>query len=231
MKRRVKRYFELMKIKWAKLRGKKEYYSQSNSQHGEDKWLSENYNLFKKGFFVDVGAGDPILLSNTYYFERNGWSGICIEADKGKIWNLIKNRDAIIEEAAVSDKPGIVNFEYNETPVLSGITDNGSHFPTKSIKAYTLNTILEKHKIKKIDLLSIDVEGFELNVLKGLNFDKYKPQIIISEYITRNQYSDKDTGIEIINFFKTLPYKLIYKNDLNLIFMCEDCRFKKLIEN
>jgi FkbM family methyltransferase len=228
VQKRLKRCNERMKICWAKLIGKKEFYNQSHSQHGEDKWLSENYDLFKKGFFVDVGAGDPVLLSNTYYFERNGWNGICVEADEGKIWRLQSRRDAIVEQSAVSDKEGEVKFEYNETSVLSGIASEETHFPTKTIQAYTLNTILEKHNVSKVDLLSIDVEGFEINVLRGLNFDKYKPQIVISEYIAENQFSNKNTSIEIIDFFKKLPYTLVYQNDLNLIFVHNNCRFKKL---
>ena len=57
-------------------------YTDFHSNYLEDKWISENLDLPEKGFFVDVGASDAIKRSNTYYFEMNGWDGICIEADK-----------------------------------------------------------------------------------------------------------------------------------------------------
>ena len=51
------------------------------SQFGEDKWLVDNVELPAKGFYVDVGAGNPINLSNSYLFEKLGWNGLLIDAD------------------------------------------------------------------------------------------------------------------------------------------------------
>jgi hypothetical protein len=56
-------------------------YTRFHSQFGEDRYIYNNIDLPANGTFVDVGAGHPIHLSNTYFFEKNGWTGVCIDAD------------------------------------------------------------------------------------------------------------------------------------------------------
>lgn len=97
----------------------------------------------------------------------------------------------------------------------------------KKIKIETLNSIIAncKFKIKEIDFLSIDVEGHELNVLKGLNFNIYRPKIISIEYIKPNikefyQHNIKDIlKSDIYNFMISKKYKLINWIHDDLIFI------------
>lgn len=97
----------------------------------------------------------------------------------------------------------------------------------KKIKIETLNNIIAncKFKIKEIDFLSIDVEGHELNVLKGLNFNIYRPKIISIEYIKPNikefyQHNIKDIlKSDIYNFMISKKYKLINWIHDDLIFI------------
>src|SRR5664279_1724982 len=60
-------------------------HTQFHSQFGEDRYVYRHLNPPKKGVFVDAGAGHPINLSNTYFFEKNGWTGLCIDADPTQI--------------------------------------------------------------------------------------------------------------------------------------------------
>ena len=57
-------------------------YNNFHSNYLEDQWIANNLQLPEKGVFVDVGACDAINRSNTYHFEMNGWTGLCIEPDK-----------------------------------------------------------------------------------------------------------------------------------------------------
>ena len=66
-------------------------YNRFHSQFGEDRYIYKNIDLPEKGIFVDVGAGHPIYLSNTYFFEKNGWTGVCIDADPNQYEYLKKN--------------------------------------------------------------------------------------------------------------------------------------------
>jgi hypothetical protein len=80
-----------LRNKLSRLDDKKVKYNRFHSQFGEDRYIYNNIDLPEKGIFVDVGAGHPIYLSNTYFFEKNGWTGVCIDADPKQYEHLKKN--------------------------------------------------------------------------------------------------------------------------------------------
>lgn len=177
------------------------------SQYGEDKWLVENCVLPKTGVFVDVGAGG-IENSNSLHFEEIGWKVLCIEPDKRH--EGLSTRK-LVDNSIIGEKMGTAHFTFHRYPQLNGLYHNIKL--SKEMPMVTLDSVLEKHKIEAIDILSIDVEGNELNVLKGLNLDKYKPKYIIVEYV--NQFKEDDS-IKISEYLK--GYEPIYDTELNLIF-------------
>jgi FkbM family methyltransferase len=160
------------------------------------------YFNFSKGFFVEVGANDGIKQSNTLYYEKYlNWRGILIEpiphlADKCKV-----NRPkAIVENCALvpfSYQKNEIEMRYcglmslvkgamkSETEEINHIRDGcksqkDSTYELKTPSA-TLSSILEKHSISKIDFLSLDVEGYEISVLKGIDFNKHSPNYMLVE--------------------------------------------------
>ncbi len=140
------------------------YYSQA----GQDKWVSEKV---KEGFFVDVGAYDGIESSNTYFLEQRGWNGICVEANPTVAEILKKNRRLAVS-TAVAEFDGSLRFSGDK------VNDGG-----ELIMCNKLTTILDDiFAPKEIDYLSIDVEGYELNVLKGMDFKKYCVKYITIEH-------------------------------------------------
>jgi len=155
-----------------------------NSQYGQDKILDE---LIKKdkGFFVDIGAHNGITYNNSKLFEDKGWDGICIEPLPEVFKELEKNRNCILENCAISNEEGIVDFVqicgYGE--MLSGfgreevaehtIKKHGGNYEIIKVPVFRLETILIKYNINHIDFCSIDVEGNELNVVKSVDFDKF----------------------------------------------------------
>lgn len=180
------------------------------SQFGEDKWIAENIPLTQKGVFVDVGASDGVKFSNTLYFEELGWTGICIEAHPSSYNGLLSRRQNALH-CAVYNYNGLVKMYVDSDPDYSHITsDNGLLTP-----CLTLYRILSQLEYRNIDLLSVDVEGKELEVLQGLDFNHYKPTIIIVEYLTPG-LPPRQADLQL--FFSTLPYKLVHETDANLIF-------------
>lgn len=168
------------------------------SQNGEDLLLSKFFSDRKNGFYIDVGAFDGIHLSNTYYFEKLGWDGICIEAHPKYFQNCQNNRtrSLCIHAACTGDEMlNEVTFSSEELGLLSGIEERGDiqqrydgrglkfeGFKKVVVPAVTLNNVLGMQKNKpEIDLISIDVEGHEMEVLKGLDFDKYHPRVLVIE--------------------------------------------------
>lgn len=151
-----------------------------------------------KKVFIDVGAFDGFNFSNTYLFYLSGWTGICIEACSKNFIKLEKlYRDSEIRtikaacadyegeaELNISTIPGSEEWGSDVSSLNSNVINEWSDYiwETEKVHVTTLNKILEKENISNIDYLSIDVEGLELSVLRGLDLNKFTPSLIITEY-------------------------------------------------
>tara|TARA_Y100000590_G_scaffold342833_1_gene391576 strand:- start:7134 stop:7835 length:702 start_codon:yes stop_codon:yes gene_type:complete len=190
----------------------------SYSSEGEDKILDKFLKNINNGFYVDVGAYHPIKASNTLLLFQKGWSGINIDPSKFSIdlFNFLRPKDENYN-FAISNKKEMINFYYGKSYDQLATASNkflDFHFKKKKIKyfkkkirAHKLNYILDKSKFngKKIDLLNIDVQGYELKVLKSLNFKKYYPSIICIE-IELLEKNEKLKKTHIYKFLKKRKY-------------------------
>ena len=157
-------------------------------------FFSDMVNWKKNGYFLEFGAADGINLSNTYLLERDfGWSGIL--AEPAKVWHkdLKANRTSAIDFSCVWSKSGeVVNFtvtpEAEYSTISSFIKSDGhastrNHGETYPVNTISLNDLLIRHKApSKIDYLSIDTEGSELEILEAFDFDKYAISVITCEH-------------------------------------------------
>ena len=181
----------------------------------EDRFIYENFGLIPdNGVFVDVGAGDGITGSNTYFFEKNGWSGLAIDADPRNVEKLQKTRKIGIG-ALVSNKVGKQTFYMaKSTPDISGIikTPDNNSFKA-NIEPVKLEKILSDNKIGEIDLLSIDTEGSEIDVFESMNWQKHKPKLLIIEVVTQGKFNDR-----IKPYFEERGYHMYAEVGANMIF-------------
>lgn len=193
-------------------------------------------NKFDSGFFIDVGAHNGITWSNSVALkEFLNWNGLCIEANPKVFNELQKNRpNDICLNIGSADSDGEMLFwkisGYAE--MLSGFYDDydqlhidrinkeigiyGGDIEKINISVEKLETTLSNHNINKIDYLSIDVEGAELRVLKGLNLNKNRPTLISiedngytkepHEYLLNNKY----------NFLQRIAGDCFYENSILL---------------
>jgi FkbM family methyltransferase len=176
-----------------------------------------------KGVFVDVGAGHPSYLSNTYFFEKNDWTGICIDAHPMQ-YEFLKRKRSAVEWAAISTEEGEIEFSHAYLPTYSSVVRKEEfrkliqiHFcKTIRIPSLKLETILERHKIETIDILDIDVEGTELDVWNSFDYKKHKPKIVIIEHYT---FGLADNSQNIKDLFSKLPYQLVHTTCTNFIFL------------
>jgi FkbM family methyltransferase len=188
----------------------------------EDQFLYENFNLMPdNGVMVDIGAGpDGIQGSNSYFFEKNGWKVICVDADPRNVEQIQKNRKIGVG-ALVTNKKGTLKFYMNrKTPDISGIiktTDNADY--SAELKGTTLEKILVDHNISNIDILSIDTEGSEIDVFESMDFSKHKPKLLIIEVVTQGKFNS-----EIQPYFEDKGYHMVGEVGANQIFA-----LKKLI--
>lgn len=205
--------------------GKSFNYSSANklfySQFGEDGWVASHLAIPKAGYFIDVGAADGITFSNTYYFEKQGWKGICLEPNPEN-YQLASQVRRDVRQLAVSGKNGtqkfLVSAESADWSRLLSKNDEVKDEDIIEVKTITLDELVRNEKIQQIDLLSIDTEGTEIEVLHSLDFTKYHPQIIIVEHLNRGALNSKK---DIQDFFKPLPYKLAHATKSNFILVYE----------
>ena len=181
----------------------------------------------KKGYYIDVGCNHPVFSNNTYLLYKKGWRGINIDLDKKCIdlFNTFRKKDFNLE-AAVSDNFEEVDlFFYHDKSAINTINKKIISFQKqkpkeiKRIKTKTLNSILEQSPFinKQIDFLSIDVEGNELNVIKGLNLKKYSPKIVVIEFLDLSLKTIEIKNFNIQNIINSEIYKYMVSNDYSLV--------------
>lgn len=184
------------------------------SQCAEDIWLDANWarlGLPIAGFFVELGAGDGVHFSNTNWLEKDrGWRGLLIEGDPR---NEVKDRpNSIVERCVIGT--GTVSFGLHPTEsYLSGV--NRPAPERIEAEARTLTDVLDQHAIDRVDLISIDTEGNEIEVWKTLDLNRWRPQIAIVELFT---WKMPDRSREVFGVMDLDGYELIYKTELNGIF-------------
>jgi FkbM family methyltransferase len=203
-------------------------YRTSFSACGEDAIL--NY-LFKKkcrGYYIDIGAFEPVFNSNTYLFYLKGWSGINIDANPANVYELKKIRPRDINiEAAISDREEILSYyevtgsSSMNTFSLDFIKERAITSIKKEIKMKTrrLEDILDIYlpRGQEIDFMTIDVEGFEIKVLRSNNWTKYRAKVILLESLERMDCGKFD--LEIIEYLNQRNYKIITKTLNGIIFV------------
>lgn len=179
-----------------------------HSQWNQDQFVYENYfKDLKSGYFVDVGAHDGIDGSNSLFFESIGWKGLCIEPIYDVYKNLKQNRKCECVNGCVYSNSGFVEFTRLKgyTEMLSGITNcyppehikrieneinvQGGSMEIIKVPCYTLTELLLNRNITHVNFLSIDTEGSELEILKGIDFNLITIDVITVEINYANENS------------------------------------------
>jgi len=190
---------------------------ESYSQYGQDIILNDRiFKNKKNGFFVDIGAHDGISINNSYFLESElDWNGICIEPNPLVFEKLKQNRKAKCLNIGILSKSEILEFckLSGYTEMLSGFLDfyhpdhkkrieselkiHGGSKEIIKVQCLPFSKVVELHDVKKIDLLSIDVEGSEESIIRSIDFEQVEIDIIICEnnyYETNIQYFLEEKG-------------------------------------
>lgn len=201
----------------------------SYSQYSEDLILSDlmSERLLNPeycGFWVDIGAHDPVRFSNTKIFSDKGWRGINVDAMPEAIvkFNHYRRRDININ-AGVGPTDGnmpyymfadhaINTFDKNIADRQSGLRE------VRSITMMTLEHVLDQYlpEGRHIDFLTIDAEGLDFKILQSNNWEKYRPDYVLVEV-----YGDNKAEIlnsEVVKYMSSVGYAFVAQDLLTTIF-------------
>lgn len=164
----------------------------SYAQVAEDVRLERVFRHQPEGFYVDVGAGDPVVDSLTKHFYERGWRGIDVEPDRQLAHRLRMDRPRdVVLEAVCSDRVGQVElFETGHADGWSTVEQStaeavqrllGVSMVGRAVPATTLARLCEEHVTGEIDFLKIDVEGHEESVIRGADWRRWRPRVLIVE--------------------------------------------------
>jgi FkbM family methyltransferase len=208
------------------------YSHETYSQEGEDILLKRMFTLKRRGFYVDVGAFHPIRISNTYLFYRHGWRGINIDAMPGSMALFCQVRpDDINLEIAVSARRGRAQlhvYAARELNTLSEVMVQGRPgdepyyqvAETVEVDTAPLAEILDEHLPggTKIDFMSVDVEGADLDVLMSNDWSKYRVRVVLVEQVSIGTL-EALAADPITQFMDGLDYGVIAKT-FNTVLYC-----------
>jgi len=154
---------------------------------GPEEWiLRELLNDRRDGVFLDVGASDPRELSNTYYFESVlNWSGIAIDAQPDYAAGYARYRPRTrFRSFLVSDKSDEV-LPFYVTPEKGHSTANKNWVQEKvqtiNVSSITLDDLLARENVTHVDMMSMDIEGFEPKALAGFSIERFRPSVVVIE--------------------------------------------------
>ena len=204
----------------------------SFSQYGEDLVIDAVLGCPTTGIFVDIGANDPVTLNNTKRFSLRGWTGINVEPNPVLFGRLAADCPADVNVCAgVGSSAGELPFFLVDPDTLSSFDEHTAHqnlldYPGSEIIETIPVPIVSLDKLfgdnlesgTRIDFLSVDVEGLEIEVLSSNDWDAWRPYLLLVE---ANRYEGP-----VIQYLRAADYEFAWFNGTNGLFV--DTRAGKL---
>ena len=202
----------------------------SYAQNFEDVMLWRSLGHLGSGFYIDVGAWDPHLDSVTKAFYLQGWNGINIEPVASFFRELeeARPRDINLQAAAGSREgerqffeiPGSGLSSLDRAAAEKASSEQDLIVEERKVPVRTLAEICREHKVSEIHFLKVDVEGWEEEVLAGMDFAAYRPWIVLVEATLPN--TRISSGLEWEDRLLSAGYTFVYFDGLNRFYLAEE---------
>lgn len=200
--------------------------SRSSSQPTpEDELVWQSFNRRKEGFFVEVGANEPRTGSQTWFLEQQGWRGILIEPQARLCGSLreARPRSTVLQVACgAPGHPAEMPFYIATAPSKSSLVKNlieatTTYAQTEMVKIMTLDAVLAELGNPHLDFVSIDVEGTQLDVLRGFDLRRHCPELLLME--------DHLYHLKVHRYLRRQGYRLVKRTGLNNWYVPSQRRF------
>jgi FkbM family methyltransferase len=182
------------------------------------------FEFKSQGFFVDVGANDPLIDSQTFHLEQLGWRGLLIEPLPSYCEQLRAHRASQVIQCACSSPENhgkalpihVAGVHSSLEPDLIAVGARSE--AVIEVPVRTLDSILTEYGVEpEFDLLSIDVEGHEMEVFKGLDLRAWRPRLVLLE--------DHVTGHHKHLHMRAQGYQLLLRTGLNSWYVPEAIQY------
>jgi FkbM family methyltransferase len=206
----------------------------SFSQSGEDliaEYALTNYLKITNPAYLDIGAHDPVYLSNTYLFYAKGCSGVCVEPDPDLFRAIQKKRkrDTCLNACVGAEAKEGIDFYIMTSRSLNTMSKQDAlryqSYGTQKIERVVqismipVNEICRTYFHPRPNYVSLDVEGAEMIILKGFDFSLYRPEIMCIETLTYMEDGMERKINEIIDYMKSNGYFVYADTYINTIFI------------
>jgi FkbM family methyltransferase len=213
------------------------YNKNTYSQSGEDSILA--YIIYVLGIpfetvdYIDLGANHAKEMSNTYYFYSRGAKGILVEANPNLIpeLNFYRQRDVVLNNCIDVETGKIVDFyilsgdglstpDHNKAIEYCEINPALQIVDKKSVETISYSSIVEQYLGKAPTILSIDIEGYDVEILHSIDYAKYRPLLIVIEMINYNvELNFKSKNLDVIKYLNSKDYDEYAFTGINSIFL------------
>jgi FkbM family methyltransferase len=192
-------------------------------------WETELVWLFfdrrKEGCFVEVGANEPKAGSQTWFLEERGWRGLLIEPQARLAEKLRQERPRSTVVQAACGAPGhpdelpfYIGEGHGHSSLGRNLVDADTKYVrTEQVKVFTLDEILARADTPKVDFVSIDVEGTQLDVLRGFSLEAHRPALVLLE--------DHLHTLQVHRHFRGRGYRLVKRTEYNNWYVPQDRPF------
>lgn len=215
-------------FKWLRKEAKISY-----SQCGEDlivDFLMQAMRI-RKPTYLDIGAHHPTYISNTFFFYENGCTGVCIEPDPILLQRIkkVRNRDVCLNVGVGTGSLDMAKFYILSTRTLNTFSlEEATRYQAygrqkieKVIDVHLLpiSKVIDEHFSSCPNFISLDVEGMDYEIIKSIDFSKYRPEVFCVETLTYTEDKSEKKLDEIINHMKANNYIQYADTYINTIFV------------
>jgi len=210
------------------------YYKKSYSQCGEDMiidFILRQQLRKEKITYLDIGCHHATYLSNTAFFYKSGNHGVCVEPDPLLFKAIAAERkgDVCLNAGIGNTKQKSADFYIISEKTLNTFSKEDAlryeSYGNKKIEKIirvpliSINEVMEEYLKPFPNFVSLDAEGFDLEILKSINFTKYRPEVFCIETLTYTENGTEEKIVPIIDFMKRNDYFVYADTYINSIFI------------